>query len=103
MNHRLLHITNHQAQSRDVVLRQFQRVDVRKSRYFFDAEDEVYDSSSPLLWVPANSHPQVNPESFKSLIKTQVEEILKESYLESQLFQESQLYHAAPQPVPKRH
>ena len=34
MNHRLLHITNHQAQSRDVVLRQFQRVDVRKSRYF---------------------------------------------------------------------
>lgn len=44
---------------------------------FFDAEDEVYDSSSPLLWVPANSHPQVNPESFKSLIKTQVEEILE--------------------------
>lgn len=44
---------------------------------FFDAEDEVFDGSSNLLWVPANAHPQVNPESFKSLIKTQVEEILE--------------------------
>ncbi|KAI5964925.1 ZDS1 [Candida margitis] len=43
---------------------------------FFDAaEDQVYDASNT-IWVPAEMHPQVNPDSFKTLIKHQVEEII---------------------------
>ncbi|KAI5958598.1 ZDS1 [Candida theae] len=42
---------------------------------FFDAsEDQVYDASNT-VWLPAELHPQVNPESFKTLIKHQVEDI----------------------------
>ncbi|KAG7666297.1 ZDS1 [[Candida] subhashii] len=40
-----------------------------------DSTEAILDSSQ--IWVPANMHPQVNPESFKSLIKSQVEEILE--------------------------
>ncbi|KAK7683903.1 hypothetical protein QCA50_012874 [Cerrena zonata] len=45
---------------------------------FFDAEgnDEPLDTNS-LLWVPANLHPEVDPENFKNHIKTQVEEIME--------------------------
>lgn len=43
---------------------------------FFDAaEDQIYDASNT-IWVPAEMHPQVNPDSFKTLIKHQVEEIM---------------------------
>lgn len=44
---------------------------------FFDAQmDEPLDTNS-LLWVPANLHPEVDPEQFKKHIKHQVEEILE--------------------------
>jgi hypothetical protein len=44
---------------------------------FFDAEDtdRIFDTSNPLLWVPADLHPEVDPEQFKLHIKTKVDEI----------------------------
>jgi len=44
---------------------------------FFDAEDSdrIFDTSNPLLWVPADLHPEVDPEQFKLHIKTKVDEI----------------------------
>ncbi|KAG5420089.1 ZDS1 [Candida metapsilosis] len=43
---------------------------------FFDAaEDQVYDAANT-MWLPAELHPQVNPDSFKTLIKHQVEDIM---------------------------
>lgn len=46
---------------------------------FFDAEDndQIYDSSNSLLWVPANLHPEVDPDKFKMHIKNTVEEIME--------------------------
>ncbi|KAK6462680.1 hypothetical protein DFJ63DRAFT_169425 [Scheffersomyces coipomensis] len=50
-----------------------------------ESNDEYYDASpdsssseiNQLLWVPANLHPQINPESFKTHIKSQVDEIME--------------------------
>lgn len=47
---------------------------------FFDAEndDSILDTSTDsLLWVPANLHPEVDPEQFKLHVKTKVEEMLE--------------------------
>lgn len=54
------------------------RNSMESNEEFFDAQsvDEFLDTNS-LLWVPANLHPEVEPEQFKKHIKHQVEEILE--------------------------
>ncbi|CUM66920.1 uncharacterized protein PRCAT00004605001 [Priceomyces carsonii] len=54
-------------------------LDDADSDIFFDAEDknQFYDASDPLLWVPANAHPEVDPEQFRIHVKVMVDELME--------------------------
>ncbi|WLF80614.1 zillion different screens protein [Lodderomyces elongisporus] len=64
-----------------------------RDEYFDAEEDHVYEASGNSVWVPANMHPQINPDSYNTLVKNQVEEILdkKLSRQKSQLSRKSTL------------
>lgn len=40
-------------------------------------DEHVVDYVNPLLWVPANLHPEVDPEQFKMHLKTTVEDLME--------------------------
>lgn len=64
------------ADASDVPLTQL--ADDNKGDIFFDAPDPdlVIESSNSALWVPADFHPEIDPEMFKAHVKLTVDEIM---------------------------
>lgn len=50
------------------------KLDASPERY--GDQDQIYDTSNSYLWVPANYHPEVDPEKFKVHVKNTVDEIM---------------------------
>lgn len=76
---RTLSLSRHASQSKKGGLPvSSSRESLETNEEFYDAEenDQPLDTNE-LLWVPANLHPEVDPEQFKMHIKLQVEEIME--------------------------